>query len=121
MRTRALVTSFALLALMLWGGLGLFMSSKYPDSTNQVVFLAIWWAAVSFSIIPLAYLAHTRMRRSRNRALALSQASRQGALAGGLAAALMALRFLHVLTSVTAVLLIVGVLLTEILLSLRGR
>jgi len=55
MRNKALICFLAVSAVALWSGLIGFMNYKAPNSANQTVFLAIWWAAVTATAIPIAY------------------------------------------------------------------
>lgn len=122
MRHHTLLISLGGLALLLWLGLFAFMNDKYPDSLNQVIFLAIWLAAVSCTVAPIAYLVNARAwgLRSRPRMLR-DRALRQGLLTGLLTTVLMALRFLRMLTPVTAIPLILVTALVEVLANVRRR
>ncbi len=122
MRHHTFLVSLGGLAVLLWLGLFAFMNNKYPDSPNQVIFLAIWFAAVSLTTVPIAYLVNMRAWGLRSRARLLqNRAIRQGVLVGILATALMALRFLRMLTPVTAIPLILVAILAEVLANVRRR
>jgi hypothetical protein len=121
MRSHTFLIIIGSLALILWVGLFSFMNVRYPNSLNQVIFLLIWWAAISLTMIPVAYLANSRAMGLWGRSRLLGRATRQGLLIGLLATALMALRFLRVLTPVTAILLAMVTVLVEVLALTRHR
>jgi len=122
MRHQTFLISLGGLALLLWLGLMAFMNTRYPDSLGQVIFLAIWLLAVSFTMVPVAYVMNARARSLRSRPhLLRSRAVRQGLLVGLLATALMALRFMRMLTPVTAIPLILVGILAEVVASVRHR
>jgi len=119
MRNRTLVLISSALAFVLWLGLILFMNVRYPDSLNQLVFLVIWWAAVSTTAMPIAYALNGRAWGWRERSRLLGRATRQGILVGLLATVLMALRFMRVLNAMTAILLVMVTVAAEVLANLR--
>jgi hypothetical protein len=122
MRQTTFLASLGGLALLLWLGLLAFMNNKYPDSLNQAIFLAIWLAAVSFTIVPVAYVINARALGARTRPRLLrTRAVRQGLFVGLVATALMALRFMRLLTPITAVPLILVAILAEVVISVRRR
>jgi hypothetical protein len=121
MRNKTLICFLAVSAVALWSGLIGFMNYKAPDSANQTIFLVIWWAAVTASAVPLAYILNARLAIPLGEKKDFTRALWQGLLLGALAVLLMALQFLHVLTLITGLILITMVVLTEILISLRMR
>ena len=121
MRNKAILFTLAGLAVVFWLGLVFFMNRRPPSSLNQVIFLAIWGAAVSLTVIPLAYLVNAKVARPLGERAGLEQATRQGILGGVLAAVLMALRFVRALDLLVGVVLSLVVAMVEVLFQLRNR
>ena len=121
MRNRALMLCLSAVAALLWLGLVAFMHRQPPNSVNQAVFLAIWGAAMSCTVIPISFALNSRLAPASGKAQELARAIRQGLLLGALAMTLVALRFLRLLNIPTAVLLTLVVVMVEILSYLRSR
>ena len=121
MRNRYLIYCLLILAVALWAGLIVFMNCRAPDFANQITFLVLWWAAVTATAMPVAYVLNARLAMPLGGKRDLVRAFWQGLLFSTLAALLMALRFLRVLTLVTGLILTIMVVLIEILISLKAR
>lgn len=121
MHRRAIVLTLASLAVVLWVGLAVFMNRRLPDAANQAIFLLIWGAAVSCTVIPSAFAISARLTRSLVDEGDLSDAIRRGVIAGLVAIGLMALRFLRLLTLPIGIILVLVALALELLISLRNR
>lgn len=121
MHSRAIALTLASLALVLWVGLAIFMNRRLPDAANQAIFLLIWGAAVSCTVIPLAYEISARLTTPLLSEADLNDAIRRGLLAGVVAIGLMALRFLRLLTLPMGIILVLVALALELLISLRNR
>jgi hypothetical protein len=111
----------ALLAIVLWASLALFVNRQPPLGANLAIFLVVWGLCVSSTMIPLAYAVNARLARSRGRRGDVHRAIRQGLLVGILAIILMALQLIGVLSLATALVLSLVVVLVEVMLSLRER
>jgi len=85
MRNKALICFLAVSAVALWSGLIGFMNYKAPNSANQTVFLAIWWAAVTATAIPIAYVLNARLAIPLGEKKDFTRALWQGLLLGILA------------------------------------
>ena len=109
------------LALFPWAGLLALMNREPPDVANQLIFLSLWWAAVSATITPLSYAVNARFARTWGRTGDLGRAVRQGFLVGVLATILMALRFLRMASLFTGVILTMLVVSVEAIIILRNR
>jgi len=121
MHNRALMLFLSVMAALLWLGLVAFMHRQPPNSVNQAIFLAIWGAAISCTVIPISFALNSRLAPAVRKAQELARAIRQGLLIGALAITLVALRFLRLLNVPTAVLLTLVVVMVEILAYLRNR
>ncbi|MBC7237033.1 MAG: hypothetical protein H5T69_14425, partial [Chloroflexi bacterium] len=119
--SRTLVWLVVILALLLWGGLVLFLNRRPPTAANQALFLFLWGAAVGCGTIPFYYALGSRGPGWITDTERLGRAVRRGTLTGILALALMALRLLRLLTLIPAVLLTLLTLTVEVSLSLRRR
>lgn len=120
MHTQTFIVVILVLAIALWTGMLYFMNSKPPTTLNQTLFLLIWGTTASCTAIPISYAFQARFSTlSANQRL--NQAIRQGLLVGVLGTTLMALRFLRLLTLLTAVILILFAGTLEILLALKNR
>ncbi|MEA3407565.1 MAG: hypothetical protein U9R48_05735 [Chloroflexota bacterium] len=120
MHPQTLIIIILVLAVALWAGMLYFMNHKPPTTLNQTLFLLIWGATLSCTIIPISYAFQARFSllpttRQLNRAL------RQGLLVGILGTITMALRFLRLLNLPTAIILSLFVVTSEILISLKNR
>lgn len=123
MRNRALVMLIGFLAALLWVALLVLMNRKPPTALNQAVFLLLWGGAVTCTAIPVALAIQARQALGVGRRRALmsgwganpARAGRQGLLAGMLAAALMALRFLGMLNVLLGVFLLLVTVMIEML------
>jgi len=123
MRHRALTALIGFLAALLWVALLVLMNRKPPTAMNQGIFLLLWGGAVTCTAIPIALVVQERRATfvGRRGAAILGQgvnpgrAGRQGLLAGMLAAALMALRFLGMLNVLLGVFLILVTAMIEML------
>jgi hypothetical protein len=121
MHNKLTVIGVALLAVVLWAGLILFMNQRPPNDANKALFLPLWGATVVCTIIPLAYLINEKIAASWNRRGSLGNSTRQGALVGILAMTLMLLRFTRLLNWTTAIILTLGIILVEVLIYVRAR
>lgn len=121
MRNSAVLAFFVILALAAWAGLLLFMNRNTPDSANQIMFLLIVGGAVWCTAVPIAYGLGARLAASLGRVGDLNRAVRRGLFAGVLASALLALRFLRLLTVLSGASLVLIVVLLEVLFSIRRR
>ena len=121
MRNRYLIYCLVILAVALWSGLIVFMNYRAPDSANQITFLVLLWAAVTATAMPTAYTLNARLAIPLGAKRDLVRAFWQGMLLGTLATLLMALRFLHVLTLVTGLILTAMTAMIELLISLKAR
>jgi hypothetical protein len=123
MRHRALMVLIGFLAALLWVALLVLVNRKPPTAINQAIFLLLWGGAVTCTAIPVALIIQERRalfvgRRAATilgRGLNPGRAGRQGLLAGMLAAALMALRFLEMLNVLLGVFLILVAVMIEML------
>lgn len=122
MRHRALVVLIGFLATLLWAALLVLMNRKPPTALNQAIFLLLLGGAVTCTAIPTALLVQERRAYRDRRGVAglgwganPGRAGRQGVLAGMLAAALMALRFLGMLNVLLAVFLVLVAVMIEML------
>ena len=121
MHNRSILVVSGILAVVLWGGLLLFMNAYPPDTFGQALFLILWSLAVLTTATPISYLANTRWGKPHGPKGDMARALRQGTLLAMLAVLLMALRLLRMLNVLTAAILfaIVGVI--ELLFYLRQR
>lgn len=103
-----------------WLALLWLMNRRPPDALGQLLFLALFALAVTFSLAPLFMLGRAIRSQSSPVTRAL-MALRRSSLLGILAAVLMLLQFQRLLNLTTAILLVVVVLLLQVLLSLRRR
>jgi membrane protein YdbS with pleckstrin-like domain len=120
MRAQTLIVIILVLAIGLWAGMLYFMNNEPPTTFNQTIFLLILGATVSCSVIPISYAFHARFSFLPS-TQQLNRAVRQGLLAGVLGTVLMALRFLRLLNPLTAVILILFAVTSEVVLSLKNR
>src|SRR4030042_3286357 len=118
MRKRGAPYGLFALALILWGALIVFVNENPPTLLNQGFFLAIWLGAMISGSIPISYMANSRWATSLGRAGDLARSMRQGILAGVLTTILMALPFMHLLTLLYGVVLVLLVVMVEMLISL---
>ena len=115
MRNRGALLVLLALAAVLWAGLVALVNRSPPTPLNRVFFLAIWLGAVTFSVIPVSYLANWRWARPLGRTGDLSRSIRQGVLVGALATIITGLQFMRVLTLLNGALLVLVVVMVEVL------
>lgn len=120
MHAQTFIVVILVLAVALWAGMLYFTNSKPPTTFNQTLFLLIWGATASCTAMPVSYAFQARFSPSPTNQR-LNRAIRQGLLVGVLGATLMALRLLRLLSLLTAVILILFAVTSEILISLRDR
>ena len=109
------------LALALWIGLLAFMNLRPSQSADQLLFLLLWALTIWVSMAALSYVLNGRLAASRGPQGDLNRALRQGLLVSILATVIMALRFLHMLTIFTAIILAFVAILLEALIAVRSR
>lgn len=121
MRNRTIMRILALLALLLWTGLLIFMHRQPPTPDHQFTFTLVWAGAIFCSVMPISYGLNARFSLSLGRIGDLSRALRQGLEACILGGVLMGLHLLHMLTSITVIILCLSVALLETLSYLKRR
>jgi hypothetical protein len=120
MRPALILTPLAMLALAAWGGLLLFLNRVSPNAGTQVLFLLILFVAVSATATPVAYAIAARSAGPLPRGVA-RRTLRQGMLAGALAALLMALQLMRILSPVVALALGMVTVVLEMVFRVRAR
>ncbi len=119
MHAQTFVIIILVLAIALWAGMLYFMNTKPPTTPNQTLFLLIWGTTVSCTAIPISYAFQARLSLLPTRQR-LNRAIRQGLLVGVLGTTLMALHFLRLLNLLTAIILALLAVTSEILISLKN-
>lgn len=120
MPNRAFVILISAVAALAWVGLVAFMNLRPPTLSNQLLFLLLWASAVACTAMPLSYVFNARVAPlgpERD----MTRAARQGLLLGLLAAVLMLLRFMRLLSLFNGVVLALVVMLVEVLVYLKMR
>ncbi len=120
MRANRLALIFdGVLALGAWAVLLTLMNSVPPATLTQILFLVVFAVAVGLTTVPLAHALADRWAATLGRRGNLQRAARQGAIVGLLAAVLMGLRFLDLLSVWAALALTMAAVVVESLLRLR--
>ncbi|MFP3896903.1 MAG: hypothetical protein ACLFV5_08750 [Anaerolineales bacterium] len=119
MRAQTFIIIILVLTIALWAGILYFMNTKPPTTPNQTLFLLIWGTTISCTAMPISYAFQTRLSLLPTNQR-LNRAIRHGLLIGVLGTTLMVLRFLRLLNPLTAVILILFAVTSEIVISLKS-
>jgi drug/metabolite transporter (DMT)-like permease len=116
MKQREVLSGIALIALFIWGGLFLYTYQVRPSTPLVLsIFFLILAAALITTFGLLAYLLGQRFLSSRRYRSAVGQALRQSILLTFVIIANLLLRLLHSWSLLTAIVIIVAAVVSEIL------
>jgi len=121
MRNTIILSVLGALGVAAWVALVVLVNAVSPDTLTQVLFLGLFFAGLSLTATPVGYLVSTRWSAYLGRRGNLQRALRQGMLVGALGTALMALRFMRVLTPLVAITLTLATAVFEAMMQLRTR